>query len=756
MLRPKKNKRIQTDSQNLIMTDESVPMQKEMQTSAHECKKIDEPTTLSSEALLSSSGFFDEDLLCDESSPNIAKAAGEKTPTDLANPLSEPDASAESSIDSLVSAKDAGGRLDAFVSAHFASQHVSREKCKQMILAGECLIDGEAVLSASRRLREGERITCSLPLQVTTIKPEKGDLHVYYEDEDILVLYKPAGLTIHPCPSSPEKTFLQRVLYKYPDIGHLGGARPGIVHRLDKDTSGLVVIARSQHAYRTLSDDFAERRVEKNYLAMVHGDPRETGECHELIGRDPQSKIRMAVTTNGREAHTFWTVLWRDPAKRCALLDVRIITGRTHQIRVHMAHCGFPLLGDSLYGRKKQLIPFDIPAYSVRFANAFLQENPTKRLAGDDIRKPSVEEGANVESTSPEGARAFGGDIDKSVDLETAGESRTDNTLHPLSKLSPHGQKTTVKGANVNSSLHVGSMCKVSRQMLHAWRLAFKHPVTGEALQFTSSLPQDMTVSLLSTVLAPKRYVLTGLPGSGKSTALHFFESVGVPVWSADACVKALCEPGQMGWLALRSHLGDRFFYDPACASQKEEAAPPSKDLAKPENAIFSDSMTPIEEWVLDRQALAIGMMQDTALKDQVEGLLHPLLSVACTGFLTSKELETFGMGIAEVPLWFERRGFNADAPPVEVIGIDAPDALRHARLLQTRSWDPERSQAFDAMHLPRSQKMKACDRVISNDADEATFADLLQKQYDEMVEATQGQCMGNFQRIQQLFDVYK
>ncbi len=242
-------------------------------------------------------------------------------------------------------------RLDAFLGAHILD--ISREKIKKAIQSGQCRVDGFVVSSASTRVKIGQSIALLLAPPVTCITPEQGPVDIVWQDDTLLVCNKSAGLTVHPCPSCTENTFIQRLATHFPVLLEQEGLRPGIVHRLDKDTSGLIAIALSEKARLALSEDFAERRVHKEYLALLHGSIPEQGEITEPIGRHPTAKVLMAVvpeSKGGRAAKSAWQRLYVDPDERFSVGKITIFTGRTHQIRVHMAHLGFPLWGDAVYG----------------------------------------------------------------------------------------------------------------------------------------------------------------------------------------------------------------------------------------------------------------------------------------------------------------------------------------------------------------------------------------------------------------------
>ena len=233
-----------------------------------------------------------------------------------------------------------------------SSAGISREGIKRLIAKGLCLVNGKACTSASQKLKMGDRVELELADEESGLVPEEGEVTVLHEDADVIVCAKEAGLTVHPCPSCPANTLIGRLLSRYPELGAMGGLRPGIVHRLDKETSGLLVVARNEKARLFLTRAFAERRVRKIYLAIVAGKAPETGACTMSVGRDPVYKTRMAcvpVSQGGREAKTTFERLWVAEDESASLVRVHIHTGRTHQIRVHMAHLGHPLLGDATY-----------------------------------------------------------------------------------------------------------------------------------------------------------------------------------------------------------------------------------------------------------------------------------------------------------------------------------------------------------------------------------------------------------------------
>lgn len=240
---------------------------------------------------------------------------------------------------------------------------MSRARLQALIAAGHVTVVGAATsglkgtsrgrIRPADRVRAGDRIEVVIPPVVpTALEPEPITLAIVHEDEHVLVVDKPAGMTVHPGAGRQSGTLVHAVLAHSPEMAGIGGEhRPGIVHRLDKDTSGLMVVAKSDAALRRLQAELQARRVRREYLALVHGVvAQQEGTVDAPIGRDPRHRTRMAVVASGRRAVTHYRVVERFP--RATLLAIRLETGRTHQVRVHCAHIGHPVVGDPVYARR--------------------------------------------------------------------------------------------------------------------------------------------------------------------------------------------------------------------------------------------------------------------------------------------------------------------------------------------------------------------------------------------------------------------
>ncbi len=255
---------------------------------------------------------------------------------------------------SELGADRSGERLDVFLARR--CQDISRSHAQALIEQGLVTVGGRPA-KPSQRLSQGENVLLRLPpKEPAELQPEIIPLIVVYRDADVMVIDKPPGLTVHPAPGHSSGTLVNALLAIAPELGELRDKlRPGIVHRLDKDTSGLMVIAKTERARLDLIDQMKKREVHKVYLALVYGVPKPAeGLIEAPIGRHPVNRKKMAIVPNGREAQTRYRV--REVLDGYSLLEVEPITGRTHQIRVHMAAVGHAVVGDATYGKRSPLV----------------------------------------------------------------------------------------------------------------------------------------------------------------------------------------------------------------------------------------------------------------------------------------------------------------------------------------------------------------------------------------------------------------
>lgn len=246
-----------------------------------------------------------------------------------------------------------GQRLDALLSSFM--EETSRSYIQKLISGGNVLVNGREESSKKYKVRRGDRLELSLPeAKLLDAAPQDIPLRIVYEDEDLIVVDKDKGMVVHPAPGNPDGTLVNALLYHCGSLSSINGViRPGIVHRIDKDTSGLLMAAKNDFTHRSLAKQLEEHSITRAYQAVVlHNIKDEQGTVDAPIGRDPKNRLRMAVVQEGgRRAVTHYRVLERYGAY--THIEARLETGRTHQIRVHMAHIHHPLLGDQVYGPKK-------------------------------------------------------------------------------------------------------------------------------------------------------------------------------------------------------------------------------------------------------------------------------------------------------------------------------------------------------------------------------------------------------------------
>lgn len=251
--------------------------------------------------------------------------------------------------------ENAGERIDAFLASKL--HDVTRSWLQKLIEAGNVSVEGREKLAKNYKLRAGDRLTVELPEPETLdVLPENIPLDIVYEDEYLLVVNKPSGMVVHPAVGNHTGTLVNAVMFHCGDqLSSINGVvRPGIVHRIDKDTSGLLVIAKTDAAHRGLAEQFAVHSIKRAYRAVVYNNIKEDdGRVDAPIGRNPKDRLKMAVVSadKGRRAVTNYHVIER--SGKFTYVECRLETGRTHQIRVHMAYIGHPLLGDPLYGPRK-------------------------------------------------------------------------------------------------------------------------------------------------------------------------------------------------------------------------------------------------------------------------------------------------------------------------------------------------------------------------------------------------------------------
>ncbi len=297
---------------------------------------------------------------------------------------------------------DKGERLDRLLAARLPE--LSRSRLKALIVAGQVAAAGQTIVEPSYRVKHGQTFAIIVPEAAPThLEGQAIALTIIYEDPHLLVLDKPAGLVVHPAPGNPDRTLVNALIaHCGPSLRGIGGVRrPGIVHRLDKDTSGLMVAAKTEAVHQSLSRQFAAREIERRYQAVVWGVPEpRAGDISGNIGRSPRNRKKMAVLRRGgKPATTRYRVLKTLAGGLASLIECRLLTGRTHQIRVHLSHIGHPLLGDRVYGRagdgRVKRLP---PAAQAALADLGRQALHAKSLG---FRHPETQEDIRFESELP-------------------------------------------------------------------------------------------------------------------------------------------------------------------------------------------------------------------------------------------------------------------------------------------------------------------------------------------------------------------
>lgn len=269
----------------------------------------------------------------------------------------------------IVNENDKGKRLDIYIAENF--NELSRTMIKKLIESNNILINDKSE-KVSYKVQANDNISIDVPeAKETKLKAQEIPLDIIYEDNDIIVVNKPKGMVVHPANGNPDGTLVNAILAicKNSLSGIGGELRPGIVHRLDKDTSGLIIVAKNDKAHINMSEQIKERNVKKTYIALVRGNvPEEEATINMPIGRSTKDRKKMAVIKNGKQAITHFKVLKR--YSKYTLLEIKIETGRTHQIRVHMAEIGYPVVGDAVYSNGKNEFGIEgqmLHAYKLEF-----------------------------------------------------------------------------------------------------------------------------------------------------------------------------------------------------------------------------------------------------------------------------------------------------------------------------------------------------------------------------------------------------
>ena len=285
----------------------------------------------------------------------------------------------EEVIELTVGPDSEGVRVDAYMRT---ATSLSRSRIAALIGEGALVIDGNVETKPARKLEPGEHIVLTIPpIKLLSVRAQDIPLDILYQDADVVIVNKPCGMVVHPAAGNEDGTLVNALLYHVHDLSGIGGEmRPGIVHRLDKDTSGLILIAKNDQAHANLSEQFKLRTMEKHYRAVAAGSFREpAGLIDAPIARHPTDRKRMAIVPGGKPSRTEWRVL--EPLCGATHLDVHLLTGRTHQIRVHMQSIGHPLLGDRLYAPHLKTavhIPrLMLHAYSLSFTHPSTGERMT-------------------------------------------------------------------------------------------------------------------------------------------------------------------------------------------------------------------------------------------------------------------------------------------------------------------------------------------------------------------------------------------
>ncbi len=481
-------------------------------------------------------------------------------------------------------------RLDAFIAER---ADISRAQAKKTIESGLCLVN-EKEVKADYKVKRNDIVSYTEDVLKCELEAEAGDLDIIYQDNDYVIINKPPNLTVHPASSQEDGTLVNILLGHFPSMREMEGLRPGIVHRIDKDTSGILVIALHDKARRALSDLFANREVKKEYLALVHNVPQLEQVIELPIGRHETNKTKMAVKKNGKYALTEYNTLLADTSRNFALLAVRIHTGRTHQIRVHLSHTGFPLWGDKAY-----------------------QARLTKEI--------------------------------------------------------PSSLKEIAQ-----------------RQMLHAWKINFIQPLSGEEIDITCPMPDDMNYCIERLQSKTEKYIVTGNTGVGKSLLINYAKEKGYPTFSADSYVQELYEKDGAGTFLLSRIFG--------------------VDILTSTGAIDKDILSEL--------------IKDDEKRQRIEKIVHPLVYKAMVNFFEKCEEKAVAKAFAEIPLYFETTSssvIDSEDNNYKTICVYTDEKIRKERLY-ARSWSDEKIDFFDSLQLSPKDKKSLANIAIENSSTKEDF----------------------------------
>ena len=306
----------------------------------------------------------------------------------------------ENYVIKIVPSDHSGQRLDSVIAKLFPD--FSRSKLKNWIDSGSVFVNDNPLIKPSKKVNGGEKIKIFIEEEkMVSAEPQDIPFEVIHESIDFLIVNKDAGMVVHPGAGNHKNTLLNALLFKFPELENL--PRAGIVHRLDKETSGLMIVARSQNAYKNLSEQISQRLVKRTYQAFVVGNVSRSGRVEEPVGRHPRNRQKQAVSDKGKYALTKYSIVKK--YGNYTHLEVNLETGRTHQIRVHMSHIGFPLIGDVLYGRKKRFakstnsdlreVIEKFPRQALHASNLTFEELDKKKIVS--FKSPLPEDILNLE-----------------------------------------------------------------------------------------------------------------------------------------------------------------------------------------------------------------------------------------------------------------------------------------------------------------------------------------------------------------------